>query len=243
MTQSNTRDKLFDSYSLRTDALDESAVKKIKWFDSYSKKNYFTYIKHKSKNSSVLDIGCNRGYLLHAFENLGFSNTVGIDLSENDLVYARSILNTKEIFRVDAFEYLKNSNEKFDIIIIKAVLEHIPKLKTEELISLMYGALKKDGVLIIDVPNMDWLFAGHERYMDFTHEVGFTKESMEQVISLYFQDYKIFSADTIILKSGLRKIALKITRFILQSLLKIADPEGGSSDIWHRSLITISTKK
>ena len=42
------------------------------------------------------------------------------------------------------------------------------------------SSLKPDGMAIIDVPNMDWILGQHERYMDFTHEVGFTRESLAQ---------------------------------------------------------------
>lgn len=52
--------------------------------------------------------------------------------------------------------------------------------------SIHFG-LKQGWGVIIDVPNMDWLFASHERYMDFTHELGFTVESLGQLGRIYFE--------------------------------------------------------
>lgn len=34
---------------------------------------------------------------------------------------------------------------------------------------------------------MDSIFASHERYMDFTREVGFTEESLGQLFSLQIE--------------------------------------------------------
>jgi 2-polyprenyl-3-methyl-5-hydroxy-6-metoxy-1,4-benzoquinol methylase len=163
-------------------------------------------------------------------------------LSNDDLEHAKKLELNCPILNVDAFDYLEGNKSKFDVIIIKAVLEHIPKDKVGELIQLMYESLTNEGVLIIDVPNMDWLFASHERYMDFTHEVGFTKESIEQVLRLHFDKYKITTGDNIFHKNNLSRIRTKIARKFIQKVLGWADPEGVSNPIWNRSLIAVGFK-
>ena len=59
----------------------------------------------------------------------------------------------------------------------------------------MHAALRAGGAVLIDVPNMDWLFAGHERYMDFTHELGFTQESLSQLLGGVFSEVVVRPVD------------------------------------------------
>ena len=83
---------------------------------------------------------------------------------------------------------------------------------------------------------MDWLFATHERYMDFTHEVGFTKESLGQVCRSVFSKVDLFTADNNQL-SFLSKVITKIIRKFFEKLIHWASPENSNYPIWDRSLI------
>jgi 2-polyprenyl-3-methyl-5-hydroxy-6-metoxy-1,4-benzoquinol methylase len=234
------RNKLFEQYSNRTDSLDNSFFEKYKWFELYYSKFYKSHINSLSIiNPKILEIGCNRGYLLKVLNDEGYQNLVGIDLSDDDLTQAKKINPNCHLHNVDAFDFLENNKSSFDVIIIKAVLEHIPKNSIENLLFLMKGALNDNGIIIIDVPNMDWFFASHERYMDFTHEVGFTKESMTQIVSLYFNKYSIFTADNIFVDHWYSKIKKNIARWFLNLLFCWADGQGSSNPIWDRSLIAI----
>lgn len=235
--------KLFKQYSNRTDSLDNSFIEKCKWFEIYYSKFYKIHIDSISiKNPKILEIGCNRGYLLKVLNNDGYDNLVGIDLSDDDLSHAKKINPNCLLKNVDAFEFLEDNKSTFDVIIIKAVLEHIPKSSIENLLYLMKDSLNENGIIIIDVPNMDWFFASHERYMDFTHEVGFTKESMKQVINLYFNKYSIFTADNIFIDHWYSKMKTNIARWFLNLLFNWADGQGSSNQIWDRSLIAVCKK-
>jgi len=237
------RNKLFDNYSSRTNNLDSSYIEKYNWFNTYFKNFYNPFLEEKeNKNLNILDVGCNRGYLLKVIKDHGYKNIVGIDLSNEDLEHARKLDLDCPILNVDAFDYLEKNKSKFDVIIIKAVLEHIPKDKVSEMIRLLMESLNSGGQLIIDVPNMDWLFATHERYMDFTHEVGFTKESIEQVMRLHFEKYKIFTGDNIFNRNFIGRLRTKIARKFIEKILGWADPEGVSNPIWNRSLIAVGFK-
>jgi hypothetical protein len=64
-------------------------------------------------------------------------------------------------------------------------LEHVPKSDTVELLAACRRALMPGGVLLLEVPNMGDPFNGvYSRYADFTHEVGFTEESLRYVLDL-----------------------------------------------------------
>jgi SAM-dependent methyltransferase len=165
----------------------------------------------------------------------------GIDLSPEDLDVAKRLAPEANIECVNALEYLPRHAGTFDVIVLKAVLEHMPKPDVLPLLNAIERALRPGGTVIVDVPNMDWLFAGHERYMDFTHETGFTRESLRQTMSAMFPSLDIFPAETSFMR-GRPAIKRRIARAVLGTLLLWADPEGAQNPIWARSLIAVGRK-
>lgn len=121
-------------------------------FNHVVEKNYSQYIK---KNSSILEIGCYKGYTLKELKKYtNNENIFGIELSNSAVNFAKKYTGLNQIYNEDAF----------DVIIMKAVLEHIEKQRIEQLINLIYASLKNDGVALISVPNMAWIMSNHERY-------------------------------------------------------------------------------
>jgi 2-polyprenyl-3-methyl-5-hydroxy-6-metoxy-1,4-benzoquinol methylase len=236
--------KLFKSYnSIHVAYLDTDEQSKLDWFVKYVKRNYLPHIDRYGRNSSkILEIGCNRGYMLAALKSFGFQNLHGVDLSSGDLEKAKILVSSAEVACADAFDYLKDKLDQFDIIILKAVLEHVQKDEIMPFLEKIKGSLRLGGSVIIDIPNMDWLFASHERYMDFTHEIGFTKESLGQIMRSLFLSVQVIEADNIFDSSLLAALKRKTGRFILKKLLTWADPEGGINPIWERSIIGIGKK-
>lgn len=237
----NHKNELFKKYhSIHGKNIEGDYIEKINFFEKYFEKYYKKYIP-ENDSVKILEIGCNKGYLLKILEDNGYKNLVGIDLSPEDLQFAKQNTSHAILYNIDAFEYCEKNQEVFDVIIIKAVLEHIEKDKIFNLIQLMKNALSENGVLIIDVPNMDWLFATHERYMDFTHEVGFTKESLSQVTLNFFPNIEVFTAGNIH-SSFKRKILHIISKKIIGLLLKALDPQGYDTAWIDRNLIAICWK-
>lgn len=239
-----TQQKILDQYKeLRGDFLDgEDQIKQ----DFFNDLVQYRYIKHieNYKNKKVLEIGCNKGYLLKTLQENGFNNLYGIDLSQSDLDIAQKRTSLNTLKKEDLFIELKEN--KFDVIISKDVMEHVIKEKQEEFVKSVYQALNEGGVAIIQVPNMDWLMSNHERYMDFTHEVGYTRESFGDVFRLYFKDVSVLPASYVFTNSLKRKIifgfirplVLKVIRFILKIVGE------GASDVWfeHREIMVVAKK-
>lgn len=173
-------EEIFKRYGeVRGRFLDANSTEHLDFTRKIVEKNYsFTL----NESASILDIGCNKGYFLRLMQDNGYTNLIGLDLSVVDLNFARGLLGDgPKLIQQDLFEFLKTSKEQFDLIWCKAVQEHIPKEKQFEFVELVSSKLKKGGKAIVSVPNMDWFGATHERYMDFTHEIGFTKESLGDV--------------------------------------------------------------
>jgi 2-polyprenyl-3-methyl-5-hydroxy-6-metoxy-1,4-benzoquinol methylase len=244
----NYRNQLFNNYNKTHVAhLDSDDKFKVEWFKEYVITNYLPHLRDRNKNSTrILEIGCNKGYLLNGLADSGFKQLFGIDLSADDVKKAKKLLPKSQISNINAFSYLDDKSNKFDVIILKAVLEHIPKGDVMPLLKKIYTALNFEGIVIVDVPNMDWLFATHERYMDFTHEVGFTRESLAQIMRNIFTDVFIFQGQGLLKKTIRSKIRMLLRPLLILSLNFIFKIIGeGLSDVWwtNRSIIAIGKKK
>ena len=78
------------------------------------------------KDSKIIDVGCGIGANLVIFRNLGYSNSIGIDTSQNALeISARlfALRKGKDTFLMDArnIKFLDNS---FDLVFSDGLLEH-----------------------------------------------------------------------------------------------------------------------
>lgn len=81
--------------------------------------------------------------------------------------------------------------------IMNDVLEHFEKHEVIRFLDLAYQKLTPDGKLILKVPNAaNPLLASSSRYMDFTHELSFTEESLSQVLkNASFNNVNVYSQD------------------------------------------------
>lgn len=99
---------------------------------------------------SILDIGSGRGFTLYYLRKLfRYKRTAGTQISRPALEFSRNVLQL-EIYGEDllARSWEKNS---FDIVTMWHVLEHVQE--PEQYIAKIFDLLKKDGRLIIEVPN------------------------------------------------------------------------------------------
>ncbi len=116
----------------------------------------------------ILEVGCGEAGVLASFLEKGY-NGVGIELSPHRAETARaylkeaidagkaSILN-ENIYDVDP---QKNPHLRFDAIVLKDVIEHIPN--QEKFIPVLKQFLKKDGVIFFGYPPWWMPFGGHQQ--------------------------------------------------------------------------------
>ncbi len=134
------------------------------------------------RDIEVLDAGCGAGSIVWWLHGEGYHRTCGVDISEEQIEAGRA-LGVKNIERADLKEFLKDREARFDLIIARDVLEHMEKEELVSILELFHRALKKDGRLILQVPNGESPFFGRIRYGDFTHQLAFTHRSITQVLS------------------------------------------------------------
>ena len=184
MTVSKTlRDELLERYMVHAQTVTGS------W--PYYEANYRVILDAYPRSARVCEIGPGHGSLLAWLKSLGFESLSGIEASPGDVVFANTHLGGNVVTLGDAQAFLTRRPGEFDLIVMKAVLEHVAKSDLANFLRAVSTALLPGGMLLIDVPNMDWLMASHERYMDLTHEVGFTRESLATLLSLIFRDVKV----------------------------------------------------
>lgn len=110
--------------------------------------------------NKMLDVGCKGGSLLIE-EKDRFKHGFGIDISEEVIALARKNVLEQGISKKISFKQadlekgLPFSKGEFDIVTCMAVLEHL--FDPEKAVREMCRVIKKNGYLIIEVPNIAWL--------------------------------------------------------------------------------------
>jgi len=132
-------------YYKESSEAEELAVKKL-WERRYKSLSKIFI----DKSASFLDVGCGRGFILDLARKDGL-NVVGTEYCEQTAAYAKNILKLNVLI-ADLLDAKLGVN-KFDIISMWHVLEHVkyPSKYLEKIGKL----LKKDGILIIEVPNVE----------------------------------------------------------------------------------------
>lgn len=213
----NSEDSILDWYKLSFDYYDKFLKQHLKLSD----------------DKKILELGCGIGGLLYFLKKSGCENYLGVDISEEQLSICQKYVTTK-VLNEDVLSFLKNHNHKYDLIVLLDLIEHLGKDKIIQFIELLYKTLDLNGRILLRTPNMGSLFGLRSRYIDFTHEVGFTEESIKQVFNQ--SDFsKVQVHNTYIGKK--RLFAVKCYQRILEKLYNIK-----LSNIVTQDLILIATK-
>ena len=135
----------------------------------------------RDRELAILDCGCGYGSYLKALRDNGYLNVTGIDISEEQIDYAREKLGMTRVFHADAFAFLAEKPSAFAVILLLDVLEHLETEKSIELVELARRALSKGGALILQVPNGLSPFSINY-WGDITHRRAYSIKSMEQTL-------------------------------------------------------------
>lgn len=149
-----------------------------KLFKNIFKKRYNIIAKYIKNPKTVLDIGCSNGVFLDLYKN---SETWGVEPSESG--YKMKDVRHKIIH--EYFEKAKLPQNYFDLIIMNHTLEHVKD--AEIVLAKIYRLLKKDGILLIDVPNAGSLSAkilGKKwpYRLEKEHTYQFTKDLLSKLV-------------------------------------------------------------
>ena len=132
------------------------------------------------KNKNILDFGCGWGGFLRNVKN--YKTLTGVELRKECIDYIE-----KKIKKIKIYNHINLANQKFDIITMFHVLEHIPL--QVDILKVLKSKLKKGGRIIIEVPHAeDFLILQEElkEFRNFTlwseHLILHTFNSLKKVL-------------------------------------------------------------
>jgi 2-polyprenyl-3-methyl-5-hydroxy-6-metoxy-1,4-benzoquinol methylase len=221
----------------------------VEKFTEWSHQYFKTYILNhipSNKDCKILEIGCGYGRYTTLLTNiLKYDQTIGIDISQEQIEFAQKNYNLNNVFKEDAVKYLKTSSLKYDIVILMDVLEHLELGYAIEMLEKINNALSKGGKLIIQVPNglspMKPIFYG-----DVTHVRAFSVNSMSQILRMAgFGRFQHFALPPMIhgIKSLLHRIIWSTFINPLVYLFVMLSHGSAVGGIYSSNLLTVATKE
>ena len=111
--------------------------------------SFNTFLKSKinfNKDMQILDIGCGRANIISALQKkYKFKKKpIGIDIVKNDNIKKNIIFN-----KINALNYLKKTNRKFDLILVKQTIHFFNKNEIKVLLSQAKSQLNNKGQILI----------------------------------------------------------------------------------------------
>ena len=186
------------------------------YFSSYSKswlehvENYTNMISKKNnlgKNSLVVELASNDGYLLQFFKQKGIP-VIGIEPAHNVAKVAedKGIKTITEFFGEKLAERLATEKIKADLIIGNNVLAHVPNIN--DFVKGMSILLKSDGSINMEFPHLLQLIK-HNQFDTIYHE-HFSYFSLYTVKKIFeFHNLEIFDVEEILTHGGSLRIYSK----------------------------------
>lgn len=147
----------------------------------------------------------------------------------------------------DAFDFLKKNTEHFDLVVMNDIIEHLNKQEIIQILEFVNKNLVENGKTIIKTPNSsNPILANSGRYIDFTHEIGFTEESLSQILRVSgFREVRVYPQDVYIFyKNPLNYIAKfisKILNLIFRLLFLLYGRK--TTKIFTKDIIAVAVKR
>lgn len=134
------------------------------------------------QGAAVLEVGCAEGFFLARIveRKSGNIQVSGIEPSRRYVEYARSLI-PRGRFYEDLLEEVEFGNERFDLVIMRHVFEHLlSPIRTLEIVS---GVLKPTGAMFVEVPDAAIPVAGAFHFFHHEHLSYFTKETLTATVA------------------------------------------------------------
>lgn len=126
---------------------DLEACEKILRKKSPVLQDVFTYIKSKnSQKLSILEVGCSTGYVTAYLQNIGYKDSLGIDISSSAITYAQSTFG-------NYYALQEEEGKKYDVVFHTGLIGCVddPIVFLNHYLSL----LNDGGVMFFNAPNID----------------------------------------------------------------------------------------
>jgi len=152
---------------------------------NYTLKNKLALISKYVSKGTILDYGCGTGMFLNTCKNAGWK-TFGIEPDQGARIMTAEA--DTEVFENKHLLQEKHPGQKFDVITLWHVLEHVTDL--DPTLEFLKNKLSPNGVLIIAVPNHSSFDAKHYRQFWAAYDVPrhlyhFERKTIEQLLARF----------------------------------------------------------
>lgn len=147
----------------------------------YFEKNYRKLIGNLEFGSAV-DLGCGSGALVSWLKSYGWSDCVGVDLSEQQVSLAKK--NGANCVVGDATEFMASYDRGVQLIFSRDFFEHLEREALLEILGLIHTKLLNTGKCVVQMPNADSSLGASIFYSDITHRTFLTPRGFTQLARL-----------------------------------------------------------
>jgi SAM-dependent methyltransferase len=153
---------------------------------------YFGKLLPKNLDARILDIGCGMGQFLYYLGLKGYRNISGVERSVEQVNFCQENITPNVSLTPDVVSFLAEYPQSLDCVVFLGVIEHIPREQLIPILSAIYQSLAPGGTFILQTANVANPAGMFVRHIDFTHESGFTENSLRQVLrAVGFKDTDI----------------------------------------------------
>lgn len=138
---------------------------------------FSTYL---NKSSKILDVGCGKAILLSFLKERGYENLFGIELSRDEIQFAKEVFGLDLDIEYSAIEDYKKTG--FDLVILVAMIEHYKDPRASLLA--VREVLKDGGLIFISTPNVKEMILrkGVSGYFKFVHTYYFSMLTLKSIV-------------------------------------------------------------
>ncbi len=194
----------------------------------------------------ILDLGCGHGALLFFAHRMGYVNVHGVDVSAQQVALAAR-LGVRNVTQGDLLQALQGvAPASLDMVVALDVIEHFTKDELFDIVDAVALALKPGGRWLIQAPNGESPFGNAIRYGDFTHELAFTRTSLDQILRCSgFASVECHEAAPIArgVKSLVRLTLWKLIRIGLRLWSLAETGDTGRQAVFTRNLVAVATRE
>ncbi len=146
------------------------------------------------ENSKILEVGCGSGGNLCMLSSYG--NLTAVDMSTDAVEMAKSKKQKNtDIYKGSLPNEMPNLNEKFDLICMFDVLEHIEE--HQEALEKIKTYLTDDGRVILTVPAYKWLYGKHDEHLHHKRRY-YKNEIIDLALSVGYKIKRVTYFNTIL---------------------------------------------
>tara|TARA_B100001996_G_C18636547_1_gene583905 strand:- start:89 stop:802 length:714 start_codon:yes stop_codon:yes gene_type:complete len=130
-----------------------------------------------SESKTHLDYGCGPGTFIGNYSEI---ESVGVDISEIQIEYAKKKYGDRFLFRKVGDEELENLNYKFDCITMIELIEHLNDDEIIKILDKLYELLDSGGKIVLTTPNFRSFYSIIEMVVNLIGKVSYKDQHINK---------------------------------------------------------------